>query len=238
MQTFLIGNAKPPPTHSPTLSPCLSKTPARGATPGQRLEKLLAHDFATPRGRSVAEKNGYILLRKRNFKAAVAVFLLPRPAMLKEALQVRRRANGRGALAFVSMGCRVFESFCAHPTQGWGFRGKHKGRVRVGKEAAECRIDPANVACLFLARKRVNVARKNRFVRPIFGLVHDRHGCRATRSQPWANDLISLLEEKAQPFPCFFARDMASAVARNEDRHNPQSNPIFFSKSYELAAQK
>lgn len=64
--------------------------PAQGATQGERLEKLLAHDFSTPRGRSVAEKNAYILLRKRKFKSAAAVFLLPRPAMLKEALQVRR----------------------------------------------------------------------------------------------------------------------------------------------------
>lgn len=36
----------------------------------------------------MAEKNAFILLRKRQFKAAVAVFLLARPAMLKEALQV------------------------------------------------------------------------------------------------------------------------------------------------------
>lgn len=62
---------------------------AQGATQGERLEKLLAHDFSTPRGRTVAEKNAYILLRKRKFKSAAAVFLLPRPAMLKEALQVR-----------------------------------------------------------------------------------------------------------------------------------------------------
>ncbi|CAN0550357.1 unnamed protein product, partial [Ectocarpus sp. 12 AP-2014] len=52
------------------------------------LEKLLAHDFSSPRGRSAAEKNAYVLLRKRKFKSAAAVFLLPRPAMVKEALQV------------------------------------------------------------------------------------------------------------------------------------------------------
>lgn len=67
---------------------CRPAAPAQGATQGQRLEKLLAHDFSSPRGRSVAEKNAYILLRKRKFKSAAAVFLLPRPAMLKEALQV------------------------------------------------------------------------------------------------------------------------------------------------------
>lgn len=55
---------------------------------GQRLEKLLSHDFSSQRGRAVAEKNAFILLRKRQFKAAAAVFLLARPAMLKEALQV------------------------------------------------------------------------------------------------------------------------------------------------------
>ena len=70
------------------LSLAATTTPAQGATQGQRLEKLLAHDFSSPRGRSVAEKNAYILLRKRKFKSAAAVFLLPRPAMLKEALQV------------------------------------------------------------------------------------------------------------------------------------------------------
>ncbi|CAM9704470.1 unnamed protein product, partial [Ectocarpus fasciculatus] len=61
---------------------------SQGATQGQRLEKLLAHDFSSPRGRSAAEKNAYVLLRKRKFKSAAAVFLLPRPAMVKEALQV------------------------------------------------------------------------------------------------------------------------------------------------------
>ncbi|CAM9680211.1 unnamed protein product, partial [Choristocarpus tenellus] len=61
---------------------------AEGASAGQRLERLLAHDFTTPQGRAVSEKNAYILLRKRRYKAAAAVFLLARPAMLKEALQV------------------------------------------------------------------------------------------------------------------------------------------------------
>lgn len=91
-----------PPTHPPaparppvpSLSPSLSPSPAQGATQGQRLEKLLAHDFASSRGRGVAEKNAYILLRKRSFKAAAAVFLLARPAMLKEALQVRGWVGG------------------------------------------------------------------------------------------------------------------------------------------------
>ncbi|CAM9875508.1 unnamed protein product, partial [Phaeothamnion confervicola] len=53
-----------------------------------RLEKLLSRDFRTPEGRAVAEKNAYVLLRRRNFLAAAAVFLLARPAMLREALQV------------------------------------------------------------------------------------------------------------------------------------------------------
>jgi trimeric autotransporter adhesin len=61
---------------------------APGPTPGQRLERLLSHDFSSQHGRSVAERNAFILLRKRQFAAAIAVFLLPRPAMLKEALQV------------------------------------------------------------------------------------------------------------------------------------------------------
>lgn len=46
----------------------------------------------------MAEKNAYILLRKRSFKAAAAVFLLARPAMVKEALQVR---GGGGLLRLV-----------------------------------------------------------------------------------------------------------------------------------------
>eukprot|EP00752_Nemacystus_decipiens_P003935 g3603.t1 len=74
---------------------------SQGATQGQRLEKLLAHDFSSPRGRSVAEKNAYILLRKRKFKSAAAVFLLPRPAMLKEALQVILMHVNDPQLAFV-----------------------------------------------------------------------------------------------------------------------------------------
>jgi len=84
------------------LGPCDPPIPrvllsiAQGATQGQRLEKLLAHDFSSPRGRSVAEKNAYVLLRKRKFKSAAAVFLLPRPAMLKEALQVPRQPARMG----------------------------------------------------------------------------------------------------------------------------------------------
>lgn len=85
------------PSRLPCVRPFLCQlpsVPAQGATQGQRLEKLLAHDFSSPRGRSVAEKNAYILLRKRKFKSAAAVFLLPRPAMLKEALQVSGRGGG------------------------------------------------------------------------------------------------------------------------------------------------
>ncbi|CAN0296747.1 unnamed protein product, partial [Discosporangium mesarthrocarpum] len=62
---------------------------AEGASSGQRLERLLSHDFRSSRGRAVSGKNAYILLRKRRYMAAVGVFLLARPAMLKEALQVR-----------------------------------------------------------------------------------------------------------------------------------------------------
>lgn len=80
-------------------------TSAGGATQGQRLEKLMAHDFSTPRGRTVAEKNAYVLLRKRNFKAAAAVFLLARPAMLKEALQVKGFARGRDGREFYRSSC-------------------------------------------------------------------------------------------------------------------------------------
>ncbi|CAM9372445.1 unnamed protein product, partial [Chrysoparadoxa australica] len=55
---------------------------------GENLLKLLGHDLRTAHGRSVAEKNAYVLLRKRQYLAGIAVFLLPRPAFLSEALQV------------------------------------------------------------------------------------------------------------------------------------------------------
>ncbi len=56
-------------------------------SPGKQLLSLLAHDLTSSYGRDVASKNGFILLRKRRFHAAAAVFLLPDPPLLTEAIQ-------------------------------------------------------------------------------------------------------------------------------------------------------
>jgi len=55
---------------------------------GAKLAKLLAIDLATPRGRSAVEKNAFVLLRKRQYGPAAAVFLLTQPPMLGEALHI------------------------------------------------------------------------------------------------------------------------------------------------------
>jgi len=52
------------------------------------LEKLLQHDTSTERGRMVTEKNAYHLLRKRDYPAAAAIFLLTEPPNISHSLDV------------------------------------------------------------------------------------------------------------------------------------------------------
>ncbi len=54
---------------------------------GKRLLSLLSHDLNSSNGRDVASRNGFTLLQKRKFHAAAAVFLLPDPPLLTEAIQ-------------------------------------------------------------------------------------------------------------------------------------------------------
>ncbi len=56
-------------------------------SPGKSLLSLLSHDLTSSDGRDVASKNGFALLSKRQFHAAAAVFLLPDPPLLTEAVQ-------------------------------------------------------------------------------------------------------------------------------------------------------
>ncbi len=54
---------------------------------GKSLLSLLSHDLSSSNGRGVASRNGFTLLQKRKYHAAVAVFLLPDPPLLTEAIQ-------------------------------------------------------------------------------------------------------------------------------------------------------
>ncbi len=65
----------------------LSAVSSEQPSPGKRLLSLLSHDLTSSDGRDVASKNGFALLSKRQFHAAAAVFLLPDPPLLTEAVQ-------------------------------------------------------------------------------------------------------------------------------------------------------
>ena len=69
---------------------------------GKTLHKFLTdNDFATPHGAALAKKNAFSLLRKRKYIEAASFMLLPRPMMLREALEIIFGKVGDWSLAIM-----------------------------------------------------------------------------------------------------------------------------------------
>ena len=62
---------------------------------------LTGYDFSSPHGRKAAEKNAYSLLRKGRFNVAASFFLLAKPPMLKQAIELILTKSSDLDLAFL-----------------------------------------------------------------------------------------------------------------------------------------